>query len=156
VQRWLPRVSATVGRELGAHGRRFCGPGRGGALRSQDAWVQTCLARSVHLLDVPRLRSLWADLRDLPRGTDPDATTHGDLVPGNVLVAGGRLAGVLDVGGAGPADPARGRGWAFAQAIGLVWCYAECNPAVSAAGRRTLDRLTDAAEREPTSGVSRR
>lgn len=30
---------------------------------------------------------------------------HGDLIPGNVLVADGRLAGVLDVGGLGPADP---------------------------------------------------
>ena len=32
--------------------------------------------------------------------------SHGDLIPGNVLVSGGRLAGVLDVGGVGPADPA--------------------------------------------------
>ena len=32
--------------------------------------------------------------------------THGDLTPGNVLVSGGRLAGILDVGGLGPADPA--------------------------------------------------
>jgi len=32
--------------------------------------------------------------------------THGDLIPGNVLVAGGRLAGVIDVGGLGPPDPA--------------------------------------------------
>ncbi len=32
--------------------------------------------------------------------------THGDLIPGNVLVADARLAGVIDVGGLGPADPA--------------------------------------------------
>lgn len=32
--------------------------------------------------------------------------SHGDLVPGNVLVSGGQLAGVIDVGGLGPADPA--------------------------------------------------
>ena len=29
--------------------------------------------------------------------------THGDLMPGNVLVRDGRLAGSLDVGGLGPA-----------------------------------------------------
>jgi len=84
--------------------------------------------------------------------------THGDLVPGNVLVADGRLAGVIDVGGLGPADPAldlvgawhlletgsrevlredlgcddreweRGKAWAFAQAMGLVWYYATAIP----------------------------
>ena len=75
--------------------------------------------------------------------------THGDLVPGNVLIDDGRLVGVLDTGGFGPADPAlelvcawhlldsprrerlraalgctdleweRGRAWAFEQAMGF-------------------------------------
>jgi aminoglycoside phosphotransferase (APT) family kinase protein len=31
---------------------------------------------------------------------------HGDLVPGDVLVDRGRLVGIIDVGGFGPADPA--------------------------------------------------
>ncbi|XGX77411.1 hypothetical protein LQK93_00183 [Terrabacter sp. BE26] len=31
---------------------------------------------------------------------------HGDLVPPNVLIEDGRLVGVLDGGGFGPADPA--------------------------------------------------
>jgi aminoglycoside phosphotransferase (APT) family kinase protein len=67
--------------------------------------MQECLCRSEHLLDVPRLRRMWSRLRELPR-TSSDVMTHGDLVPGNVLVADGRLAGILDVGGLGPADPA--------------------------------------------------
>ena len=97
--------------------------------------------------------------------------THGDLVPGNVLVSRGRLAGVLDVGGLAAADPAldlvgawhlldtgprqllrdrlgchdldweRGRAWAFAQAMGLVWYYVETNPVMSTMGRRALDRI---------------
>jgi aminoglycoside phosphotransferase (APT) family kinase protein len=97
--------------------------------------------------------------------------SHGDLIPGNVLVAGGRLAGILDVGGLGPADPAldlvaawhllqagprqalrddlrcgdleweRGQAWAFEQAMGLVWYYADSNPAMSRMGRRTLNRI---------------
>ena len=87
--------------------------------------------------------------------------THGDLTPGNVLVASGRLAGVLDVGSFGAADPAldlisawnllaagprlalrdalrctdleweRSRAWAFQQAMGLVWYYAESNPVMA-------------------------
>jgi aminoglycoside phosphotransferase (APT) family kinase protein len=97
--------------------------------------------------------------------------SHGDLIPGNVLVDRGRLAGVLDVGGLGPADPAldlvaawhllepgprqalrddlgpselaweRGRAWAFVQAMGAVWYYVHSNPPMSRMGRRTLDRV---------------
>ena len=32
---------------------------------------------------------------------------HGDLIPGNLLVAGGRLTSVLDWGGLGAGDPAQ-------------------------------------------------
>ncbi|WP_438829059.1 phosphotransferase [Streptomyces hintoniae] len=92
-------------RAIDTQGRTFTGSGRGGDLRSHDAWMETCLRNSERLLDVPRLRRLWSALRELPRGTADDVTTHGDLIPGNLLVADGRLTGVLDVGGAGPADP---------------------------------------------------
>jgi aminoglycoside phosphotransferase (APT) family kinase protein len=157
-------------RGLDVRGRTFAGPGRGGDLTGHDAWLETCFRHSESLLDVPVLRRTWSALRELPRRA-PDVMTHGDLVAGNVLVAGGRLTGVLDVGGLGPADPAldlvgawhlledgprrafradlgcddlewaRGRGWAFEQAMGLVWYYPETNPPMSAMGRRTLARL---------------
>lgn len=189
VQAWLPGTTATeddpgasdafahdlatfIGevRAIDTRGRTFTGPGRGGDLRGEDPWMETCFRRSEELLDVPRLRRLWTRLRALPR-TAPDVMAHRDLIPGNVLVRDGRLAGVLDVGDLAPADPAldlvgawhlleagprrllradlgcddleweRGRAWAFAQAMGLVWYYAESNPAMSALGRRTLDRL---------------
>jgi aminoglycoside phosphotransferase (APT) family kinase protein len=190
VQTWLPGTVATdddpgesVGfahdvaefirdvRAIGTGGRVFAGGGRGGDLRDHDAWLETCFARSGRLLDVPRLRRLWARLRELPRGSAPDVLNHGDLIPGNVLVEHGRLAGVLDVGGLGPADPAldlvaawhllepgprqvlradlaatdltwdRGRAWAFVQAMGAVWYYVDSNPPMSRMGRRTLDRV---------------
>lgn len=116
---------------------------------------------------------MWAELNDLPR-TGPDRMTHGDLTPGNVLVESGRLTGVIDVGGLGPADPAldlvaawhllearprqvlrdtlgsddlewaRGRAWALEQAMGVVWYYIETNPAMHRMGRTTLRRLLDA------------
>jgi aminoglycoside phosphotransferase (APT) family kinase protein len=189
VQTWLPGEVATperpgdraafaadlaalIGalRGAGTRGRRFSGTGRGGDLRAHDEWVQACLRRSEGLLDVCRLRAMWGRMRELPRAVT-DAMTHGDLIPGNVLVTGGRLAGVLDTGGFGPADPAldlvaawhllepgpravlrerlgcddlewaRGRAWAFQQAAGLVWYYAESNPAMSALGRRSLERI---------------
>lgn len=68
--------------------------------------METCFAHSARLLDVPRLRGMWSVLRDLPRDAAGDVMTHGDLIPGNVLVADSRLTGAIDVGGLGPADPA--------------------------------------------------
>jgi aminoglycoside phosphotransferase (APT) family kinase protein len=157
-------------RAIGTGGRTFPGKGRGGELPSHDTWMQTCFERSEQLLDVPPLRRAWAALRVLPR-TDGDVMSHGDLIPPNVLVSGGRLAGIIDVGGMGPADPAldlvggwhlleagprqvlrddlgcddleweRGKAWAFEQAMGLVWYYLESNPGMSRLGGRTLQRI---------------
>jgi aminoglycoside phosphotransferase (APT) family kinase protein len=172
-------------RAIDTRGRVFAGHGRGGELTGQDEWMETCFAHSEGLLDVPGLKSMWRSLRVVPRGEPVDVMTHGDLMPGNLLVSNGRLAGVIDVGGLGPADPAldlvgawhvleegprrvfrerlgcddrqwaRGMAWAFAQAMGLVWYYAESNPAMAAIGRRTLNRLvaadamSDAVRRSP-------
>jgi aminoglycoside phosphotransferase (APT) family kinase protein len=189
VQTWLPGRVATVedpagsrafARDLAAfiaslraadtHGRRFSGAGRGGSLPDHDAWMDVCFRESEELLDVTRLRRLWRELRRLPQ-SGPDVMSHRDLIPGNVLVQDGRLVGILDGGGFGPADPAldlvsawhlldreprkelkralgcsevewaRGMAWAFQQAMGLVWYYVESNPPMSLLGRRTLDRL---------------
>jgi aminoglycoside phosphotransferase (APT) family kinase protein len=187
VQTWLPGTVATPDgqseafahdlaefiqgvRAIETGGRTFAGDNRGGHLPDHDAWMETCLQRSEALLDVPPLRRLWAAFRELPR-EGADVMTHGDVIPGNVLVAGGRLAGVIDVGGLGPADPAldlvaawhlldpgpreafrtdlrcgdlewaRGAAWAFEQAMGVAWYYVETNPPMSHMGRRTLERL---------------
>ena len=187
VQTWLPGTVATPDgqsdafahdlaefiagvRAIDTRGRTFAGDNRGGHLPDHDAWMETCLRSSEGLLDVPPLRRLWAALRELPR-EGGDVMTHGDLIPGNLLVDGGRLAGVIDVGGLGPADPAldlvaawhllepgpreafradlrcgdlewaRGAAWAFEQAMGVAWYYVETNPPMSHMGRRTLERL---------------
>ncbi|MEU4572804.1 aminoglycoside phosphotransferase family protein [Nonomuraea sp. NPDC023979] len=189
VQTWLPGVVATDAdpgesvafahdlaalvhdlRALDTRGRTFSGSGRGGDLKDHDAWMETCFTHSEHLLDVPRLRRLWAELRILPR-EGADVMNHCDLIPGNVLVSGGLLAGILDVGGFAPADPAldlvsawhlleagprqalrddlgctdleweRGKAWAFQQAMGLVWYYVDSNPPMSRLGARTLQRI---------------
>lgn len=150
--------------------RVFDGRGRGGRLRDHDDWVEHCLTRSAHLVEVDRTRRLWHALRDLP-ATDPDVMSHRDLTPFNLLASDDRLIGVLDAGGFGPADPAldlvaawhlfdidrraiirdglgadavmwrRGAAWALQQAMGLVWYYEESNPAMSALGLSTVRRL---------------
>lgn len=187
VQTWLPGTDATLfdlgqstafAIDLAAFisslrgadtlGRRFAGAGRGGHLPTHDAWMEVCFENSNGLLDVTRLRALWAQLRALPR-VAADVMNHGDLTPPNVLVRDGRLAGVLDGGGLSAADPAldlvgawhlldtparevlraelgcsdvqwqRGMVWAFQQAMGLVWYYTESDPTMSYWGKRTLD-----------------
>ena len=159
-------------RAVDTRGRTLPGGAAEGVVREHDEWMETCFRESAGLLDVARLRRLWAEMRELPRGDAADVMTHGDLVPGNVLVAGGRLVGVLDVGGFAPADPAldlvgawhllgrraaagaprgsrrrraewqRGRAWAFVQAMGAAWYYERTNPAMSRMGVRTLARVT--------------
>lgn len=160
-------------RQVDTRGRRFDGHGRGGHLPDHDAWMDTCFRNSERLLEVTPLRAMWADLRSLPEA-GADVMSHRDLTPPNVLVNHGRLAGVLDTGDFGPADPAldlvaawhlmdqnqrealraslgcdetqwlRGMAWALQQAMGLVWYYPESNPAMARWGRRTLDRLVSA------------
>jgi aminoglycoside phosphotransferase (APT) family kinase protein len=201
VQTWLPGVVATDDdpgesvafahdlaefihdvRAIDTRGRTFSGRGRGGDLQSHDAWMETCFRHSEQLLDVARLRRMWAAMRSLPRPATGDVMTHGDLIPGNVLVSRGHLAGVLDVGGLGPADPTldlvgawhlleagprralredlgcddleweRCKAWAFEQAMGAVWYYVESNPAMSRMGQRTLERIMADGSPVPSTG----
>jgi aminoglycoside phosphotransferase (APT) family kinase protein len=193
VQTWVPGVVATDDdpgesvefahdlaefvqgvRAIDTDGRSFRGTGRGGDLQAHDEWVEMCFRQSEQILDVPRLRHMWEAFRALPR-ENADVMTHGDLIPGNLLVADGRLVGVLDVGGLGPADPAldlvgawhvledgprqafrsdlacddveweRGKAWAFEQSIGAVWYYLESNQVMSRMGQRTLHRIMSVA-----------
>ena len=124
VHRWLPGTpaydaevagSAAFARDLGTvvlalraidtGGRAFSGDARGGRLADHDEAVAAYLHDAEGMIDTDALRDLWARLRETPRD-QPDVTTHGDLMPGNLLVSGGALAAVIDVGMAGPADPA--------------------------------------------------
>lgn len=151
-------------------GRHFAGSGRGGDLHDSEAWMEVCFRESYGLLPVDRLRAVWTEFRRLPKVAS-DVMTHGDLIPGNLLVEDDRLVGVLDGGGFAPADPSldlvaawhmldderrsvlrselacpdvewwRGAAWAFQQAMGLVWYYRETNPGMSALGQTTLARI---------------
>lgn len=162
-------------RSADTKGRLFSGSGRGGALTDHDDWMEKCFRESDKLFDVRPLRGLWGELRELPR-SGPDVMSHTDLIPANLLVREGRLSGVLDGGGFGPADPAldlvagwhllddgprnifrqslgcndiewgRGMAWALVQAMGLVWYYRQTNPTMSELGLNTLGRIMAAWE----------
>lgn len=162
----------TALRSADTRGRTFTGSGRGGSLTEHDEWIRLCLERSEGLLPVAELTERWSMWRTLER-FQLDVMSHGDLIPANLLTDGTRLIGVLDTGGVSAADPAldlvaawhlldqprrallrrqlgcsdleweRGRAWAFAQAIGLVWYYVDSNPSMAELGRSTLERLLE-------------
>ncbi|UWF78141.1 MULTISPECIES: phosphotransferase [Microbacterium] len=151
-------------------GRSFDGRGRGGNLRDHDEWMAHCLAQSAGIVDTAAVEALWSVLRDLAADGE-DRMSHRDLIPANLLVADGRLVGVLDGGAFGPADPSldlvaawhlfdepvrshvraavgageaewlRGAAWALQQAMGLVWYYPETNPPMAELGHSTVTRL---------------
>lgn len=188
-QSWLPGSTATptscdravgLARDLcdvvshlrawNSRGRSFRGAGRGGVLADHDGWIDECITHSEGLVDTGAMRSLWSKFRQLPR-EDPDVMCHTDLIPSNVLVADGRLSGLLDTGGFQAADPAldlvvawhlftaevreqvrgdlgcsdlqweRGKAWAFQQAAGAYWYYQHSNPSMADMGKTTLERL---------------
>lgn len=160
-------------RAIDVKGRVFEGQGRGGELAAHDSWVSECCVKSGHLIDSDRVWSLWERFRDLKR-LSPDVMSHKDLTPFNLLISSNRLAGVLDCGNFGPADPAldlvvawhlfetadreiirreleitdiewrRGAAWALQQAIGLIWYYETSNPEMSRLGISTIQRILDA------------
>ncbi|WJH42281.1 aminoglycoside phosphotransferase family protein [Aliirhizobium terrae] len=167
----LARLITTL-RKADLRGRTFDGRGRGGHLPDHDGWMEECFSRSEQLLDVTRMRFMWAGFRELP-SPKHEVMSHRDLIPANLLVDGEHLVGVLDTGSFGPADPSldlvaawhlldreartmfrealqaddlewhRGAAWAFQQAMGLVWYYRHTNPVMSGLGRSTLSRLME-------------
>jgi aminoglycoside phosphotransferase (APT) family kinase protein len=161
-------VSALHGMDTA--GRTWTGRGRGGPLRLRDESVRRALAESVTLTDTVRLAGIWARCLEAPHDA-ADVWIHADLMPGNLLVRDGRLAGVIDVEDVCVGDPAvdlmpawnllapgprqvyrralgvsdatweRGRGWAIVQAIVALPYYVDTNPVMADTARRTLDAV---------------
>lgn len=144
---------------------------RGGPLRALDERVRWWLVRANGLVDARAVTRLWEECLE---GAADDVTpvlVHGDLIPGNLLMADGRLTAVLDWGAFGAGDPAqdlnptwsvldtvgaaafrealdvdesswlRARGFALEQAIGGVIYYTPRQHSLAEVMQRTLDRL---------------
>ncbi|MEU4715020.1 aminoglycoside phosphotransferase family protein [Micromonospora purpureochromogenes] len=186
VNRWIDGATATeadgglagLAAELGgfvAALRRVDATGarpgyRSGPLRARDAYVREWTAAARGLVDTAAVLAAWEQALAVPEWDGPPVWTHGDLLPGNLLVEGGHLSGVIDFGAAGAGDPAcdalpawvlfnaesrevfraaagfddatwaRGRGWALPFISALPY-YRETNPVMAALGRRAIEAV---------------
>jgi aminoglycoside phosphotransferase (APT) family kinase protein len=96
----LQRIDPTDGPRPGVH-NWF----RGGTLRTYDPLARHALDELAGEIDVPLAAQIWANA--LGTGWDGvDRWFHGDVAEGNLLLAGGRLAAVIDFGTCGVGDPA--------------------------------------------------
>ena len=78
---------------------------RGGALGVYDGQTRAAIERLGGAIDGPAASAVWAAALDAEWG-GPPVWVHGDVAPGNLLVASDRLCGVIDFGQACIGDPA--------------------------------------------------
>ena len=143
---------------------------RGGRLDVLDRVARQAIAALDGQIDVRRAEAVWEAAVAVPAWDEPPVWVHGDLLPGNVLMERGLLAGVIDWSAAGLGDPAcdtmlawampsearlayrsalgvddatwaRGRGWTLQQAVTFIPYYARTIPDGVAAARRRLDAV---------------
>jgi len=145
-------------------------------LRARDHEIQAALdaMRGFAEIDVSvdALAVAWERALTAPEWNAEAVWTHGDLLPSNVLVAGGRLAAVIDWGCVGAGDPAvdvvpawsffgaearavyqsalsvddatweRARGIALHQALMIIPYYRFTNPGFVAMALQTIEQVT--------------
>ncbi len=145
--------------------------GRGSSLARFDEATRAALAGLEGELDTRAALAAWERTLEVPEWTGPPVWVHGDLMPGNLLVQGAALTGVIDWGGAGLGDPAvdvppawnlfsgraaeifrdelgvddetweRGRGWALWTGLVALPYYRETNPELAANARFRVKRV---------------
>ena len=141
---------------------------RGAPLAELAEAVESSIAELGDRVDAGAVRRAWRQSLEAPVWSGPQVWLHGDLLAGNLIVAGGRLSGVIDFGGLNVGDPAcdlqpawnlfsgasrerffveltvdeaarlRGRGWTLAQAVNALAYYWETNPGMVAQTSRAL------------------
>lgn len=152
-------------------GRSWNSEGRGGRPLADSDWLRYSIERSAHLVDAGACTALWERALNADAHRDPAVCIHGDPMPGNLLVTGDRLSGMVDVSVPVVGDPAadlqpawvvfdeparssyvaglglddaareRGRGWTLEMAIGGLHYYEHTNPVFFRQAERTLHKL---------------
>ena len=144
---------------------------RGLPLQTQDTAVRAALNSLQPLLDVTALEPVWQTCLQAPAWNREPVWLHGDLLPSNLLLQGGRLSGIIDFGLMGVGDPAcdlitawslldaeartlfreqlaiddatwaRGRGWALSIALIILPYYWETNPDLVRVAKQILTEI---------------
>ncbi|MEU8709649.1 aminoglycoside phosphotransferase family protein [Streptomyces sp. NPDC048565] len=188
VYRWLEghnpgreplREPAPLGEDLAGFitALRRIDPGDGPAsyrdepLRERDAVTRKAIGELSGVVDAAAATAEWEAALAAPAWDRPGVWIHADLQPGNLLLARGRLSGVIDFGCLGLGDPAvdlipawyvlpaeargvfrsaldcddhawaRGRGWALSVALLELSYYRESAPSMAAIARRVIDEV---------------
>ena len=79
---------------------------RGRDLARHDQVVRAGIARLADELDAAQAVTVWEAALAAEPWPGPPVWVHGDLLPGNLLIADGRLSGVIDWSATGAGDPA--------------------------------------------------
>jgi aminoglycoside phosphotransferase (APT) family kinase protein len=146
---------------------------RGGRLAEADADTRSAIAACAGEIDVALVTEVWADALRLPAYDGPPQWFHSDLKPDNLIVANGRLRGVIDFGGVAVGDPAvdqifawnfltgdaraafrdalgsddvtwaRGRAWALTIGLVALPYYTVTNPRLAAVSRTQIAAVVD-------------
>ncbi|GHC40629.1 phosphotransferase [Streptomyces cinnamoneus] len=145
---------------------------RGGPLASLDASTRAAIEELRGIpqegVDCDAVAAVWEDALQAPAWDGPPVWLHADLMPGNLLVDGGRLTSVIDFGCMGVGDPAcdlfpawnllpagargvfrealgvddatwsRGRGRTLSQALIALPYYRKTNPAMADNARHVI------------------
>lgn len=140
----------------------------GAPLVRRDADTRVAIAATAGIFDSAALTAVWDAALAAPPWPHPPVWVHGDLHPGNLLMADGHLNAVLDFGELGVGDPAcdaliawtllppaareifraesgldddawtRGRGYALSTGLNAYTAYAATNPRVAASTRHQI------------------
>lgn len=144
---------------------------RGVPLAKRDGATRSAIAQLDGRIDTAAVTALWEEALRAPARQAPPVWAHGDLSPGNVLVAEGRLRAVIDFGTVGVGDPAvdlivawnllpasargtfrdavgaddaewaRGRGWALSISLIQLPYYWQTNPALAENSRHVIHEI---------------
>lgn len=145
--------------------------GRGRHPKVQDEWTRTAIKELEGKIDTDAALREWEKVVKIPEWDGKPVWIHGDLMPGNLLVEGGRLSAVLDFGCLNVGDPAadmipawnmlpadardtyrqavgvddatwaRGKGWALTMALLQLPYYEHSHPAMAANARFTINAV---------------
>lgn len=137
-------------------------------LAERDAFTRAAIDQLHGVVDTDGVAQVWQEALRLDEWSGPGVWIHGDLAPGNLLMANERLSAVIGFGGLGVGDPAcdltvawnllpaeardifrsslgvddetwaRGRGWALSIALVQLPYYRDTNSALAESSRHVI------------------